>query len=62
MYIMTAWVAKDEHIAAIKYGFEYGGTENTELFSDKAFIALNISIATNVVNYIVEGFILPLVK
>jgi len=48
--------------ATIKEGFRNGPTVRSELSSDKALKALNISITTNTVKERVEAFYFPNVK
>ena len=54
--------AKDENIANRSHGLIQGGITNSEISSEMALHALNISITTSTVRESVEAFNLPVVK
>lgn len=59
---MSPWDTNDENMARSSHKFVHGGYYSSELSSDKALSALNISMATKTDNESVDAFRLPIVK
>ena len=57
--MIRKWRPKDKAIAPSSHGFRVGGTVSRELSSDRAFRALNISMATSTDSERVDAFALP---
>ena len=61
-YKITKCSAKEDAIASRSHGLIQGGITNSEMSSEMALHALNISITTSTVSDNVEAFSLPSVK